>query len=185
MAELSLTYRWMTPEDGDGLLRLHRRAILLDAVRAYSPAIAHSWAEGLRPEGYAEAAANGEEIEVAQAWGAVVGFCGIRGERIKGLYVDPAFTGRGIASGLMRRALGRLLARGHGAAKVTAALSGVPFYEAFGFQALQTQLHPTRGGCEMKVVEMALELGGEDAPTAGPSQAAWAMTRLRPVSLAS
>jgi len=149
-----IRYRWMRPEDGAALDRLHRRAILLGAVRAYSPDVVRSWAYGLRPEGYAASAADGEAIEVAEIAGAVVGFCGTKDDEIKGLYVDPAFTRRGVASGLTRRALDRLAAQGREPVRVSAAFSGVDFYEAMGFRPVRGRLHATRGGAEMRVLEM-------------------------------
>ena len=155
MAELSVIYRWMTPEDGVAMCRLHRRSVLLDAVRAYGSAIAHSWAEGLKPERFVQATEDGEQIEVAVVHGAVVGFCGVKGDEIKGLYVDPAFTRLGIASGLTTRALERIWRDGHDGVRVTAALSGVSFYESVGFRPVDERLHPTRGGLKMTVVEMA------------------------------
>ena len=155
MTDLSVTYRWMTPEDGVAMCRLHRRSILLQAVRSYTPAIAHSWAEGLRPSGFAQAVEGGEQIEVAVVHGAVVGFCGVKGDEIKGLYVDPAFTRLGIASGLTERALERIWRAGHDGARVIAALSGVPFYESVGFRPTDERLHATRGGLKMEVIDMA------------------------------
>ena len=149
-----ISYRPMTPDDGQALVRLHRRSILLDGVRAYTPDLARSWAFGLEPNGYAQSAAAGEALEVALFRGAVIGFCGTQHGEITGLYVDPAFTRIGAASGLMRRALKRIHAEGHDRARVTAAMSGVPFYEAMGFHALRGRLHPTRGGSTMRVLEM-------------------------------
>ena len=152
-----ISYRPMRPDDGQALVRLHRRAILLQGVRAYSPDLARSWAYGLEPDGYARSAAHGEALEVALVQAAVVGFCGTQDGEITGLYVDPAFTRIGAASGLMRRALKRIQAEGHDRARVTAAMSGVPFYEAMGFHALRGRIHPTRGGLSMRVLEMVRE----------------------------
>lgn len=174
-----IDYRWMRPEDGEALARLHRRAILLVGVRAYSPEIARSWAFGLRPDGYAEAATRGEAIEIAEMFGAPVGFCATKADEIKGLYVDPGFMRLGVASSLMLRALARLAAEGHGEARVMAALSGVDFYEAMGFRTARGRLHPTRGGLGMPMLEMARPLLAE------PPYAARAMTLLRPEALAS
>ena len=171
-----ISYRPFRPEDGEALVRLHRRAILLEGVRAYSPDLARSWAFGLEAKGYACSAARGEAIEVALCAGAVIGFCGTQDDEISGLYVDPAFMRMGAASGLMRRALKRIQAGGHDHARVMAAMSGVPFYEAMGFRALRGRMHPTRGGAAMRVLEMSREF---------EPYAARAMTRLRPVCLAS
>ncbi len=178
-------YRWMTAEDGPALLRLHRRAILLHAVRAYSPAMAHSWAEGLVAEGYARAAQAGEAIEVAVLHGAVVGFCSVMADEIKGLYVDPGFMQQGVGRALLLRALWRIAEAGHAEARVTAALSGVGFYEAMGFRPLRGVRHPTRGGLAMPVLEMARSLTSPPPGEDPDAYAAWAMTRLRPEALAS
>ncbi len=166
-------YRWLAAEDGPALLRIHRRAILLDGVRAYSPAMVHSWADGLVPEGYERAANAGEAIEVAELHGAVVGFCGVADDEIKGMYVDPGFKRLGVGRGLVLRAFDRIRSGGHGRARVIAALSGVGFYEAMGFRPVRGVRHATRGGLAMPVLEMARELGpGAPEPSAraaGPS----------------
>jgi GNAT superfamily N-acetyltransferase len=177
-----ISYRPMTPDDGLTLVRLHRRAILLEGVRAYSPDVARSWAFGLEAEGYARSAARGENIEVALSGAAVVGFCGTRADEVCGLYVDPEFQRMGAGSGLMRRALKRIHAGGHDRARVIAAMSGVPFYEAMGFRTLRGRMRPTRGGVAMRVLEMVRAFEPGVPPT---DQAALAMTRLRPVCLAS
>lgn len=153
--ESKIEHRRMGPEDGPALMRLHRRAILLEGARAYGPEIARSWAHGLKADGYAEAAASGEAIEVAVIRGAVVGFCGVRADEIRGLYVDPAYARQGVGAELMRRALQRIYADGHERARVTAARSGVEFYEAMGFRTERGRMHATRGGLAMRVLEMA------------------------------
>jgi GNAT superfamily N-acetyltransferase len=164
---MKIDYRWMRPEDGVALARLHRRAILLEGVRAYSPDIARSWAFALEPEGYARSAARGEALEVALIQRAVVGFCGTQDGEISGLYVDPAFARRGVGAGLMRRALKRIAAEGHGEARVTAALGAAPFYEAMGFRALRGKIIETRGGLRMRTLEMVRPFGPSDLPPMG------------------
>ena len=150
--------RPITPADGAAILRLHRRAILLGAVRAYSPAMVHSWADGMNADYHGRSAQCGSLIEVAELHGAVVGFCDVLGDEIQGLYVDPGFSRRGVGRGLAERAFVRMRAGGHGRAKVTAALSGVGFYEAVGFRPVRGVRHPTRGGLVVPVLEMVREL---------------------------
>jgi putative acetyltransferase len=150
-----ITFRPLRPGDGPALTRLHRRAIILQGVRAYTPDLARSWAYGLDPEDYWDHALNGEAFEVAQLSGAPIGFGSTRGDEVVDLYVDPAFTRRGVGSGLMRRALKRIHDAGHHRARVLAALSGVAFYEAMGFRAIRGRIHSTRGGLNMRVLEMA------------------------------
>lgn len=156
-----ISFRPMRPDDGPALVRLHRRAILLQGVRAYTPDLARSWAYGLEAHGYAESAERGELLEVAQIGPAVVGFCGAQDGEISGLYVDPAFQRLGVASGLMRRALKRIYAEGRDAARVTAALGAVPFYEAMGFRTLRGRIQETRGGQRLRVLEMVRERQSE------------------------
>ena len=157
-------YRPITPADGEAILRIHRRAVLLDAVRAYSPAMVRSWADGMNPDYAGRAEAAGSAIEVAELHGAVVGFCDVRGDEIQGLFVDPGFTRRGIASGLAERAFDRMRAAGHHQARVVAALSGVGFYEAVGFRPVRGIRHATRGGLVIPVLEMVRDL---DLPPSG------------------
>ncbi len=159
-----ITYRPMLPDDGPGMVRLHRRAILLEGVRAYTPDLARSWAYGLDPGAYAECAERGEVLEVALLGAAIVGFCGTQDGEISGLYVDPAFQRSGIASGLMRRALKRIYAEGREVAHVTAALGAVPFYEAMGFHALRGRIQETRGGQRLRVLQMGREREAEAWP---------------------
>ncbi|HEY5411493.1 MAG TPA: GNAT family N-acetyltransferase [Caulobacteraceae bacterium] len=152
-------YRPMTPPDGAAILRLHRRAILLDAVRAYSPVMARSWADGMNADYHGRASQAGALIEVAELHGAVVGFCDTLGDEIRGLFVDPGFSRRGVARGLVERAFKRMKGAGLDQVRVIAALSGVGFYEAIGFRPVRGVRHMTRGGLAMPVLEMAKELG--------------------------
>ena len=158
----------MISADGEAILRVHRRAILLDGVRAYSPAMVHSWADGMNADYAARASQSGAAIEVAQLHGAVVGFCDVLGSEIRGLFVDPGFSRRGIGKGLVERAFQRMRSAGHDQAKVVAALSGVGFYEALGFRPVRGVRHPTRGGLVVPVLEMARGLEpGDPEPTGG------------------
>ncbi len=152
------TFRPIAPGDGPAILRVHRRAILLDAVRAYSPAMVHSWADGMNADYADRALTSGSTIEVAVLHGAVVGFCDVLGDEIMGLFVDPGFTRQGIARAMVERALQRMRADGHDRARVVAALSGVGFYEAAGFRPVRGVRHPTRGGLVVPVLEMVRDL---------------------------
>ena len=157
-------FRPITAADGAAILRLHRRAILLDGVRAYSPAMVRSWADGMNPDYHGRSAACGSLVEAAEMHGAIVGFSDVRNDEIQGLFVDPGFSRRGIARGLVQRALARMRTEGHECARVTAALSGVGFYETVGFRPVRGVRRATRGGLAIPVLEMIREL--EPAPPA-------------------
>ena len=166
------TYRPITAADGEALLRVHRRAILLDGVRAYSPAMTHSWADGMNADYLGRSVQSGSLVEAAELHGAIVGFSGVLGDEVEGLFVDPGFSGRGVGRGLIERAFARMKAAGHERARVTAALSGVGFYEAVGFRPLRGVRHATRGGLVLPVLEMVREL-----EPASPGPAAIAIRR--------
>ena len=165
------TFRPITAADGAAILRLHRRAILLDGVRAYSPAMVHSWADGMNADYHGRSAGCGSLIEVAELHGAVVAFSDVLDDEIQGLFVDPGFSRRGIARRLAERAFARMRAAGHARARVTAALSGVGFYESVGFRPVRGVRHPTRGGMVVPVLEMVRELGPASPPV--PSVTTW------------
>jgi|GEM_PF-1864127 putative acetyltransferase len=149
-----ITFRPARPEDGPQLLSLHRRAILTEGVRAYPLEAALSWAWGLSARGYAGAMAGGEDIELAEIGGRIVGFCGVRGDAIEHLYVDPGFTRRGVAARLTGRALRRLAGDGRAAVRAAAPLGAEAFYAAQGFVRLGERLQATPGGRAIRVVEM-------------------------------
>ena len=170
-------FRPITPADGAAILRLHRRAILLDGVRAYSPAMVRSWADGMNPDYHGRSAACGSRIEAAEMHGAIVGFSDVLDDEIQGLFVDPGFSRRGIARRLAERALGRMRTKGFEQARVTAALSGVGFYEAVGFRPVRGVRHPTRGGMVVPVLEMVRELEPLPQPPVLPGPLAMAAAR--------
>ncbi len=152
--ETLFDYRPMRPEDAEAMARLYRRATLLGAARTYGAEMARSWAFGMQPDCFVQDLDAGLDTEVAEAHGAIMGFCVTSDDEIKGLYVDPAFTGREIAAELMRRALERIHGPGHEAARMTAAHSAAGFYEAMGFRPGRGRMLKTRGGLSRRMLEM-------------------------------
>jgi molybdopterin adenylyltransferase len=150
----TITFRPGRPGDGAALLKLHTRAVLLEGVHAYSPEIARSWAHGLTAEGYGRVMAQDEAFEVALIGDAIVGFCSTKPGEIMGLYVDPAFMRRGIASALLDRAERRLLANGPRVLNATSSRTGLALYKRAGFLERRRYLKRSRGGLEMEVIEM-------------------------------
>jgi ribosomal protein S18 acetylase RimI-like enzyme len=150
----AVTFRPGTPQDGAAILSVHKRAIERVAVRDYGEEIARSWAHGLSAEGYARSMADGEVIEVAIAEGRLVGFCGHKDDEIYGLYIDPDFMRRGIASILLERALQELQRRGHRRIIVDSSLTAMRFYRRHGFRVIRERRRKTRGGLEMTALDM-------------------------------
>jgi len=153
-----LEFRPGAANDGEQLLSIHRRAIRELAKDFYSDELLASWEYGLVAEGYGIVMMEGEHFEVAtQPDGKILGFCSTKDAEIKGLFVDPDFARRGLASLLFTRAAVRLReAQGNITLHLTASLSAVDFYRYHGWQETRRWLQPARGGLPMWVVDMEL-----------------------------
>jgi putative acetyltransferase len=154
MAMAAVTYRAGMPEDGAAMLSIHTRAIELVAVREYGEVMARSWSHGLTAEGYARSMADGEIFEVAVCEGRVIGFCGYKDGEVCGLYVDPDFGRRGVASSLLAHALQALQRQGHRRVFVDSSITAVPFYRRHGFRVISERTRMTRGGIEIPTADL-------------------------------
>jgi putative acetyltransferase len=157
-ARTAYAYRAGCPEDGHDLLGVHVRAVLEVAICDYGEDVARSWVSGLTPEGYAASMADGETFDIALLGPRVVGFCGVKGDEIAGLFVDPDHMRQGIASTLLDRALARQRASGFPRCILSASLTAFRFYESRGFSVIRERAKGTRGGLDMAVVDMERQL---------------------------
>ncbi len=141
------------PEDAEQLLEVHRRAILELGAAAYTPEETRSWAARLVPQGYVWAMAEGNEVfEVAiDKDDAVVAFVSVTDNEVMALYVSPERSRAGIASALLARAEQRIRSAGFDKIVIGAALSGLPFYLARGYEIEAETSWKTRGGLTLEV----------------------------------
>ena len=144
------------PADGKAILRVHLRAILAQGTAAYSKAEVRSWAAGLVPEGYGEdMAKEGATFLVAvDGMQRVIAFCSYMGDEVTGLYVDPAWSRRGVGRDLLKRAETDIAAAGNDSVGVVASLIAQPFYESEGYELILRRSWKTRGGLEIDVLDM-------------------------------
>lgn len=77
---------------------------------------------------------------------------------VRSVYVDPAFTRRGVARLLMAAVEQRLAADGADAAELMATLSGVPLYDALGYGAVSDHALILAGRMVFPVVRMVRPL---------------------------
>ncbi len=147
------------PEDGEAMMRLHRSAILGSGPDFYSQEVRQSWASGLTAGGYAQSMRGGEVFEVAvDDADRPIAFCGRKEGSVKGLYVDPAFQGRGIAARLLSRAEAALAAEGVRMITIDSSLPAVAFYEKQGYSRCAPHFDRTRGGLEIESAWMTKTL---------------------------
>jgi putative acetyltransferase len=165
MAVAGLSYRAGTPEDGAAMLSIHTRAIELVAVREYGEEMARSWSHGLTAEGYARSMVDGEIFELAVCNSRVIGFCGYKNDEVCGLYVDPDFGRRGIASSLLERVLQTMRGQGHQRIIVDSSITAVPFYRRHGFRVVRERTRMTRGGMEVPTADMEWQAPDMQAAT--------------------
>ena len=156
----SYSIRSGRPDDGEDLLRVHKKSILRLGRAAYSEAETESWSANLVAEGYGRAMADEGEIFLVavDATDRVVGFCSHRDDEIMALYVHPDWTRRGIGSDLLGRAEAAVAAAGHGTVRVTAALVARAFYEGQGYRVVESRDWRTRGGLMIEVLDMTKAL---------------------------
>lgn len=139
------------------MARLHHRAIMATHENFYSLEQLRSWASGLEPDQY-KVPENGH-FDVVEANDRVVAFCDHIIDEVIGIYIDPAWQGRGIGTALMRQAEGRMVSAGSKFAKVHSALSSQSFYERLGYVMVEASEHRTRGGLVLRSVRLQKPIG--------------------------
>jgi putative acetyltransferase len=122
-----------TLADASRLFELRRQAIVALAVKGMSVAEAETWAATLTVEGM-ERKVQELEIWIAQVNGTVVGWGAIHGDRLEGLYTDPAFVGHGVGTELLALLETLMQARGVPAITVEASANAEEFYRKRGYE---------------------------------------------------
>jgi putative acetyltransferase len=126
-------HRLATSADASRLFELRRKSIVVLAPGGMSQAEAESWAAKLTVAGMQEKLSR-LEIWVAEADACITGWAAIHGDRLEGIYVDPAFAGKGIGSGLLELVEARMRAKGLAAISAEASANAERFYLQRGYQ---------------------------------------------------
>ena len=152
------TVRRAVPRDAQALDALHKASVRALCAKAYSARQIEAWLGGRSPADYCRAMIAGERMFVVERDGLVVGFASIKGERLRGLYVDPVH-GRGAGPLLLGRAEQHVREEGAAVLSLQATLNAVAFYQRHGFVADRNN-SVVRGGRELAVVDMSKRLSG-------------------------
>ncbi len=134
-----VVHRPATLDDAAALLDLRRRSILELASRGLPAGEAESWAAKLTLAGM-ERKLRELEIWVAELDGVVAAWGAIRGDILEGLYIAPQFAGRGVASGMLTRLEGLMIARGFAAVHAEASSNAKAFYLRRGYRLSGPQI---------------------------------------------
>lgn len=125
------TLRTATADDAQRMHELHLAAVRTLCRDHYTPTIMEGWLANRSPHGYLRGISSGA-VFVAEMGQHVVGFSEDAPGEIVAVFVDPAYTHRGIGSLLLEHAISRA-AVGQQSVCLESTLNAVPFYERFGF----------------------------------------------------
>ena len=126
-------HRPATLDDAATLFDLRRRSILELAATGLPAGEAEAWAAKLTLAGM-ERKLREFEIWVAELNGVVAAWAAIRGDTLEGLYAAPEYAGRGVASGILIRLEGLMIARGVAAVQAEASSNAKDFYLRRGYR---------------------------------------------------
>jgi putative acetyltransferase len=130
---MAAVHRPATLDDAAALFEVRRRSILELASKGLPAGEAEAWAAKLTLAGM-EGKLRELDIWVAEVDGVVAAWGAIRGDILEGLYVAPGFAGRGVASDMLTRLEGLMMARGVAAVHAEASSNARAFYLRRGYR---------------------------------------------------
>jgi GNAT superfamily N-acetyltransferase len=123
-----------TEADVPRILQIRYAAFAAQAPAAYSPAEVETLLADVDPGEVRAMAADARLFTAVSGDGVIVGVAGWQDDRLRHVYVDPAYTRQGIATALLARAEADLRARtGRDRIRAGVALHALPFYLANGY----------------------------------------------------
>jgi ribosomal protein S18 acetylase RimI-like enzyme len=126
------------PDDVPRLLEIRHAAFARHAPAAYSPAEVATLLADVSQDELQEMIASRQLFVARTAARVIVGLAGWQGTQLRHVYVDPAYTRRGIATRLLGHVEADFRTR-TGATRIEAgvALHAEPFYRARGYQLVR------------------------------------------------
>jgi HAD superfamily hydrolase (TIGR01509 family) len=121
--------------DAERLLAVRRQAILELAVPTLSPERAEAWATS-RDLAWMTTLVSAQHLWLVHHEEVIVGWVAVEGDRLIGLYVDPAYSRRGFGSCLLSFAEHEVWVRGFRSISLEASWNAEPFYLRRGYEPL-------------------------------------------------
>ena len=121
--------------DAKRLFEIRQKSILALALPALSMEQATAWA-GSRDLAWMEGVISTNALWVALVDDRIAGWVGLDGQRVIGLYVDPARIGRGVGSQLLAFVEHHLVSTGARVIELEASWNAEAFYVRRGYQPL-------------------------------------------------
>lgn len=111
---------------------IRRNAILAIESELLTERDRHEWAHRRLKDFFRARVVSGDAL-VAELDGQVVGWGSVSGNSVTGLYVQPAFSSKGIGRTIMSSLESRIAADGHAEAKLDSSSNAVGFYRGLGY----------------------------------------------------
>ncbi|MEP4037036.1 GNAT family N-acetyltransferase [Pseudophaeobacter sp.] len=141
---LDISYRRSQKEDAKAVFDLVSASVAALTPKPYAPEVVASWMTGRSVADYVTDCQS-QEIWIAQAGDAPIGFShGVPGEVVR-LFVAAGQTGKGAGIALFERALADARTDWDGPVTIEATLNAVPFYKRFGFVEIGPSVFGGRG----------------------------------------
>jgi putative acetyltransferase len=129
---MNVTHREARLGDANRLFDVRKQAIIVLAGRTMLTADAKNWATTLTVDGMRRKLRE-LDVRIAEVGGTVVGWGGIRGNRLEGLYTDPAFAFQGIGTMLLFLLETLMRERAFAFSNADASLNALQFYLRRGY----------------------------------------------------
>jgi putative acetyltransferase len=145
--------------DVHGLCRTQIAAIRGGASRYYTREQIRAWLDHVTPAAYEAALASGKEIYMVVTQEPplerrVLGFGYSDQDEIQAVYVDPKYSGLGIARRILRFLERRLKGKGYHEVRLNASFAAECFYIRMGYESMRTLWVPTHSGVKLPARQM-------------------------------
>jgi ribosomal protein S18 acetylase RimI-like enzyme len=128
--------REMQAEDADVIHAIHIACLTISLKNDYTQEQLDAWMSGRTPDGYRQAATEGERFFVAVRDLQVVGYASWQEDELLSLFVLPDHQDRGIGSALFEKCTTDAARHGATISKIRATPNAVAFYRHHGFVTL-------------------------------------------------
>jgi GNAT superfamily N-acetyltransferase len=153
--------REMKRSDGEAVIEVHRESIRGLCRTVYSQDQISIWSTRLTREMFDAGIADKSNIGIVATEDDKLigyGFMNIAEREIKGMYVIPEFSGRGIGRMILSKLEEHAKSNGINTIKLNSTLNAVPFYERCGFKRIRDEFQALTEDCRIECVHMTKEL---------------------------
>ena len=147
--------RHATINDMGAIFRIHTSAVREIAAAHYSPAQVDVWVGRKSAARFRESISD-KVVIVDDEAGSVFGFAQLdtNTSTVEAVYVDPAYSRRGIGSRLLAALESSARASGTGELTLDASLNSVSFYESAGYAVVANSSHELAPGISISCIAM-------------------------------